>query len=373
MKLSDPIEETGFFWLPEEPERQLPGVLRISESGEANLEIIDLSPEHALVAIRIGTSSDIPNKASTPQKPSTPPPSKHEFGAPFSELHFRNFKRVVGMIKKGSVTLEDCYYSSQNYQSSGFTTSTIHSNFVFSGVCYDAEDEITFSEIKFSVEGLEEWLGISGIHVDHNLGTKHWQKGSVRYEPPADILISLPDEMEMLFDFEMSVPTGLSVTEARISQKAYIRLKSTRLRSLDNFLPLIIKLHRYFFFAVDKKNSLISVTGYSSDITIDKEKKREVPIKIYFRSPSYFENKPRINRHYMLFTCQDVEDKFEEIIANWMQNHDVLKEAFNQYFGTKYGAYKYLEGEFLSLVRGIEVLHRKSSQGSEMPEEQFNL
>ena len=369
MKLSESIEESGFFWLPEEPGRQLPGVLRISGSGEANLEITNLSPDHAVVAMRIGASS-IPNKASTQKKSSTPLPSKHEFGAPSFGLHFRDFKCVVGRIKKGFVTLEDCYYSSQNHQFSGFTTSTIHSNLVFIGVGYDAEDEITFSKIKFSVEGLDEWLGISGIHVDHNLGTEYWQKGLVHYEPPEDILISLPDEMEMIFGFEMSVPTGSSITEAKISQKAYIHLKSKKLRPLDEYLSLIFKFHQFFSFAINNTISLNSVTGFSSEITSG-EKNREVPIKIYYRSTLHADKNPKIRWHDMLLSCRDINDQFEETLANWLQNHDLFKEAFNEYFSAKYGAYKYLEGEFLSLVRGIEAWHRKISEDTVMPEDQF--
>ena len=370
MKLSEPIEETGFFWLPEDPKTRLPGVLRISESGEATLQITNLNQDHAVKSITIGKESVSPKKDSKQKNPLSPPFSKHEFGAPFPELHHREFKRVDGMIKKGYVSLEDCYYSSQNYQSSGFTTSTIISRFVFSGVGYDAEEEITFSEIKFSMEGLDEWLGISGIQVDHNLGTERWQEGSIQYEPPEKIILSLPEDMEMIFGFDVSVPSGLSITEARISQKAYIRLKSTRLRPLEDFLPLIFILHRFFCFAIDETISLVSVTGYSSGITIG-EKNREIPIKIYFKSPLYSKNKPRIHRHYMLFAYRDVEDKLEELIANWLQNHDSFKEAFNEYFAAKYGAYEYLEGEFLSLVRSIEVLHRKNTQDTEMPEEQF--
>lgn len=349
MKLSELIEETGFFWLPEDPKKKLPGVLRISESGETTLEIISLSHP-------VGTMIN-----------------EHQLGAPYLGELNRKFKRAVGRTKKGYVTLEDCFYYTQNFQSSGFTTSTIHSRIVFRGVAYDAEDEITFSEIKFSLEGLDEWLSISGIDVDHNLGTDRWQQGSVHYEPPEEIKFSLTNEMKMIFGFEMSVPTGFSITEARISQRAYIRLKSKKLRPLDDFLSLIFKLHRFFCFAIDRTISIKSVTGYSSELTSD-ENNRKIPITIYYRSTLYSGKTPEIYRHDMLFgyrDIRDINDKLEETFSNWLQNHDSFKEAFNEYFAAKYGAYEYLEGEFLSLVRGIEVLHRKSSQGTEMPEEQF--
>ena len=41
MRLSEPIEAAGSFWLPEEPDRKFSGVLRVSESGRATFELQD--------------------------------------------------------------------------------------------------------------------------------------------------------------------------------------------------------------------------------------------------------------------------------------------------------------------------------------------
>ena len=176
--------------------------------------------------------------------------------------------------------------------------------------------------------------------------------------------------MEMRFCFKMSVPTGLNMTEARISQRAYMRLKSKKLRPLDDFLSLIFKLRQFFCFAINETISLKSVTGYSSEITGEQEN-QEIPINIYYRSTLFSEKTPEVHRHNMLFLYRDISNELEEILTNWLQKHDVFKEAFNEYFAAEYGAYRYLEGKFLSFVRGIETLHRKSSPDTEMPEKQF--
>ena len=39
MRLDEPIEASGSFWQPEEPDAQFSGVLRITESGRATLEL----------------------------------------------------------------------------------------------------------------------------------------------------------------------------------------------------------------------------------------------------------------------------------------------------------------------------------------------
>ncbi len=43
MRLSEPIEKHGFFWLPDDAENKIPGILRISESGEITVEISQFS------------------------------------------------------------------------------------------------------------------------------------------------------------------------------------------------------------------------------------------------------------------------------------------------------------------------------------------
>lgn len=40
MRLSEKFEKAGYFWLPTTPAEKVPGTLKISESGEAELEII---------------------------------------------------------------------------------------------------------------------------------------------------------------------------------------------------------------------------------------------------------------------------------------------------------------------------------------------
>ena len=39
MRLAEPIEATGMFWLPEQPDTQLSGVLKISESSEITVDL----------------------------------------------------------------------------------------------------------------------------------------------------------------------------------------------------------------------------------------------------------------------------------------------------------------------------------------------
>lgn len=335
MRLSEKKEKAGYFWLPNASENKLPGTLHISEAGEIRLEVVG----DKIIALNAG--GDI--------------------------------KRVVGVIEdSGWVTFDECLCSnSSTSYPSGISKSTIHANFAFIGAGYDGNEEVKFSKFNFSVEGLDEWLGISGIKVEHS---QDYKSASIHYIPPEKIGLQLPNGMGLEFIFGWTLPGFPIVSEAKITQKAYVSLTSESLRSIDDYLDIAFKVNNFLCFATDKTVSLDSVTGYSSEITRESGngEKHEVPITVYYESNPYSEVKPKVLWHEMLFRYGHVADELEKILANWFANYQISEPAFNLYFASKSGAHKYLEGRFLSLAQGIETLHRRNSSDTFMPEGEFN-
>lgn len=338
MRLPEAIEKSGYFWLLSSPENKLPGTLRISESGATTLEIIGV------------------------------------FGDTLAALNDDNFdlNRVVGLIEDGKlVTLERCIYQNKSISFGGISKSTICVNFAFVGVGYDESEEVKFSRLDFSVEGLDEWLGISGIKVEHS---DDYKSTSLRYTPPEKIAFQLPSGMALEFIFGYTLPGSRTVIEAKITQKAYVSLNSKMLLPIDDYLDVVFKINNFLCFATDETVSLDSITCYSNKITreISNGEKREIAISVYYESYPYTEVKPEITWHKMLFRYGHVANELEKILANWLVNYQVSEPAFNLYFSSKSGAHKYLEGRFLSLAQGIETLHRRNSNDTLMSEDEFN-
>ena len=349
MRLSKPIEKTGFFWLPENTEKKLPGVLRISESGEVILEVLGLSEDHHLPR-------------------------------PFDEMPFlpgeEAGNRIVGIVGENKfVTLDQCLRVNLPFHFPGLWKSTFHARFAFIGFAVESGEDIAFSRIDFSVEGLDEWLGISGIHADYNWEEK---SASVQFDPPDEIAFQLSNGIEMKIGFTWELPSWPAITEAKITQKAYISLVSAELQPLDDFIPLLLKIHTFLSFAIDRPVSLRSVTGYSTEITREfrEGKKREVPIEVYYQSLPRSEAKSEIKPFDMLFIYRDVENHFEEIINRWLKNYEISGPAFNLYFTYHFDSYysdshRLRDVNFLLLVQGIETLHRRNSQEMQMPDTEF--
>lgn len=335
MRLSEPMEEKGFFWLPKEPKKQLPGVIRISESRKVTLEVFCLSdPIQCLI------SED------------------------------QNPNRIVGIIGNEFITLDECTYGDRSLQGN-ILTSTIYAKRAFIGSNYGEEEKITFSKIEFSVEGLDEWLPIFDLQGEYNSKDASMNGISIHYSPPKEIKLNLPDGIRLKFIFLSN--TYRDRTKININQKAYISLISEELQSIECFLKLIFKVHNFLRFAIDETVLIDSITGYSNEITqeLEEGKNYEVPIEIYYQSPLHSEERLGIHRPDMLFCYKDVADQVEEILTKWLENYDIYEPTFNLYFASVSSSQKYLEWKFLSLAQGIETLHRRSSQEMEMPEEEF--
>ncbi len=335
MQLSKPIEKPGFFWLPKEPRNQLPGVLRISESGEARLEVFCLSDP-----IQFLISED------------------------------QNPNRIVGIIGNELITLDECTYGDKSLQGS-ILISTIYAKRALIGFNYDDEEKITFSKIEFSVEGLDEWLPIFDLQGRYNSKDASIHGISIHYSPPKEISLDLPDGIRLKFIFLSN--TYHDRTKISINQKAYISLISEELQPIECFLELVSKVHNFLRFAIDETVLIDSIIGYSNEITqeLEEVKNYEVPIEIYYQSTLNSEERLEIHRPDMLFCYKDVADQIEEILTKWLKNYDIYEPTFNLYFASVSSGQKYLEWKFLSLAQGIETLHRRSSQEKEMSEGEF--
>lgn len=278
-------------------------------------------------------------------------------------------KRVVGIIKNSMVTLDNCYKNPRTINFGGISQSVIKAQYAYIGVGYEINEAITFSRLDFSVEGLDEWLSITGVKIEHQWETK---SGTIQYSPPNEIQVQLPDGISLTFTFSWTLPGGGEITEAKITQKAYISLRSCIPRPIEDFLALVFKITNFLCFAIDKIVSIESVTAYSDELTTEFEEgqKRRVPVTIYYEGVPT-EVRPRVGWHNMLFQYGHIAQELEKVMTNWLANYEISEPAFNLYFASQSGAHRYIDGRFLSLAQGIETLHRRNSDRTLMPDSDF--
>ncbi len=341
MRVSDEFKRAGYFWLPSAPDRRIPGTLTIRDGGKIELEVVGLFDE----------SVDGLNKAIN---------GKDELD------------RINGHIEKyGLVTLDNCFYRNKNISFGGISKSTIHVNRAFVGVAYDDKEVVLLNELQFSVEGIDEWVGLSGIKVQHNFEER---TASITYVPPNEISLDLHDGMKLLITFSWTLPCFSSQREAKITQKTFFKIESENERPIDDFVSAAYKIVTLLCFAIDKTVCIEQVSATSNSITQDVGDGRTVPVRmsIYYASLPFENNPPKIDWHSMLFRFGEIADDAERIINNWLEAYEEIDPALNLYFSTKTGAHKYLESRFLALAQGLETYHRRTSNDKLMEETVFN-
>jgi len=334
MRIEEEYIKTGYFWLPEQQENKIPGILTIKDGGYIELEVVGLFDE----------SIDALNGED-------------------------DLSRIIGHVEKdGLVTLDNCFYAEKNISFSGISKSKIRVNRVLSGIAYNKDVEITFNSLSFSIDCFDEWVSISGINVQNDWDN---QTAIISYKPPEKISYSLDNGMQLEICFAYTLPGFPNITEAKITQRAYFKLSSETLKPLGDFTEIAYKLTSLMCFAIDTTVSLKNLTARSMEI--NKGNSSPVPINIYYRSNPFSEKSPKKSWHEMLFNYGAIKINAQDIFNNWLNAYETLSPALNLYFSTKTGAQKYLDGKFLALAQGLETYHRRTSDEKLMSKEDFRL
>ena len=327
MRIKEEFKRSGYFWLPSASSEKVPGTLSISDGGHIELEVIG----------RFGGRIEVSLNAD-----------------------LNPIERIVGHIEKdGFVTLDDCYYKTLPLSLMGdISKSLIHVGKVFIGVRYDEGESPVFNTLTFSVEGIDEWVGISGISVEHHFEER---TATISYQPPEDISLDLDNGMRLLITFHWTLPGAPIIKEARISQKTYFQLVSEEERELKEFISVVRKITHFLCFAIDKTVSLDSMSATADNLRQDlgEGQTRLVPVNIYYSSLPYSKDEPKIHQHDMLLGFAKIQSDVEKKIKNWIGAYKETYPAFDLYFSVKTGEQPYLDVRFLTLARGLEAYHKR--------------
>ena len=331
MKLSHSIEKAGFFWVPEDPEIKFPGTLNISENGEIILEISYLS-DH----------------------------SNHKItGCRYNEIDDDELWDIIiaGVIDQEDIILYKSRMIKKTDRIDGVSTMIFDISFALFGFEYEEGKEIVLSNMKFSMEGLREWLFLSGISTQNDYETRNY---TISSEPLSSLSMGNHD------NFDLEITFGRSFNRAKfdvnITQEAYFCLISEKLRPLHDFLDMIYKVRSFLCLAIDRMISIKSITSYS---IVNR------PIKIYYKSFPSSDEIINIHRYGMLFSYSDIRDRFDHVIKKWLDGYNAIKPVFRLYFASSSMFDTYSPERFLLLVRAIEVFHRKNFDGRRFSDQKF--
>jgi hypothetical protein len=336
MRIEEEYVRTGYFWLPENEDRKIPGILTILNGGNMKLEVVGLFDD----SIQAINGND-------------------------------DLNRIIGHIEQdGLITLDNCYYTEKNISLGGISKSIIYVSRVLSGVAYGKDEPVTFNSLSFSVDCLDEWVGISGIKISCDPENK---TADITYMLPGSIEYQLNNDMKLAICFAYTPLRSSNSTEAKISQRTYLKLVSVALRPLSDFTKVAYKLTHLMCFAIDATVTLNNLIAKSSEIQIEmgEGERYSVPVRVYYPSIPFSEEAPKKRWHQMLFSYRTIKSNAQDVFNNWINAYEIIAPALSLYFSTKNGAQKYLDGKFLALAQGLETYHRRTSDEKLMDSNEF--
>ena len=332
MRIKEEIKRSGFFWLPSSPENQIFGILLMSDGGDVKLELTEsLDPS---IQAQLGVT------------------------------HPDSLNPILGHVEKdGPVRIDRCYHTSKKrsiVHGKLIVSDVIRASRAFIGFPYDESTEPRFNTFTFSVEGIDEWVGISGIEVDRQIENSAL---TISYNRPTDISFNLKNDMQLLITFAWTPPGSPNTKSAEVSQKTFFKLISKDACELDKFIFIAQKITAFLCFVMNKIVCLDSMSATSDNLRQNTGDGRTapIPVKIYCPSWPYAKDQPEINELDMLFRFTEIQGRAESIINRWIDNYEQITPALDLYFLTKTGTLPTLNIHFLILAQAVEAYHRKTS------------
>jgi ApeA N-terminal domain 1 len=323
--LDTDFEHKGYFWLPEDPEEQLAGILKFSQAEGVVLDLFGYFDKYV---------------------------------NPYS----KESNIILGITSSGKkVTLQNCFEHSRSMGMPGFASSSISSINLFIGDHFKTVEDLCFSELCISYKGINEWLDISGFEKPIYDGVN--KELSVKYKKPSDIIFEIKDDWNLLVQFNYFAPLQYfhPVEKFEIRQAPVIVFKPLQ---ITNFKEFNNQLHVF--------NSLISICYFSYPqvesieyyITDEDNPENTKKIQWYYRHGiNYSKLKKYSSRHDFLMTYKDIKVNSEDIFKNWYRLYEQASATIDTLAEELMHRNNNIEFRFLGLTQAMESFHQRIKGG----------
>lgn len=335
MRITDPISESGYFWLPSTPDHKVPGRITISNGGKVEIETI----------------GHLSNSASQLEQ--------------MLSLNTQGEERIHGHINQfGDITVDHCTYTKQILSTLG-GTSLSAINAYLGALIPDGAPPL-FESIDFSFDGLNEWARQAALS---QVRSEDRSEISITYKKPKNIDLNIGEGvyLHIIYDYFYSGSPETRTLKSII----YLRLTFEEPQNIEEAIIFLHRIQNFFSFAMDKTIHLLDIIGRHEKYKTGNAKQFN-PIRIFYHGvydPG--EEPPKIHVPEMLFYLELVKETLEENITRWLRYYEVITPTLNLYFSQKSGGYRFLNGRFLALAQAVETLHRNTSEEKFMNEGEF--
>ncbi len=287
------------------------------------------------------------------------------FGTFNSGLLNRETKTIIlGETNKGDITLVDNYYKTTRHSFESDVTIGIYKpNFIIVGHHFESFESIQFQKITFKTFNLFEWFDISGLN--HSIKKTTF---SVEYSKPPQLSFEYFDGCKGVIDFHYSASLEGIANKTEIEEACSVTFEYAEKRKFKDILMDVYTFNGFVTFVTFEQSYPLSISF--SDIEYIKEGKPKT-IKCSYDNPTYgTQYKPRRKGEHLI-DYSDIKDDFSSLIKNWYKRNQEIKPVFSLMLYSFKDKLKFSEDKFMDIVRAVETFHRRTTNCTKMPKEEF--
>ena len=326
-RLSTPFEMRGIWWLPEQPENQVPGTLKYTPDGGLVLEL----DGHLQT---VGGTQTVPLAV-----------THHELVLGTSNLG--THCTLVKATKRGF---------SINATNEITHTEVFTSEFAFFGQHFTAPGAIEFDDANIIFTSFTNWVN---KHPFLTKVSENQSKHVVEYNEPNDISFPLHSEqvsvyVQIVHNLILNSTHGTSFL---MEYRPHLRLFTDKTIQYQEYHSIIMHILKLLSFFVGRSVYVESIVARHP------QSGNEVSIIYVQKHADYKSNIPH---HKMILSLDDIHDYMQHVVVEWFNKYQLIKPTIDLFLGLMSIPKIYLEFKYLALVQAIESYHRATMDGKYM-------
>ena len=315
----DSIEWKGYFFLPENKEEKLPGILKFDPSEGIAVDLFGSFDSYA----------NIPS----------------------------NKKNVMlGITSEGKeITLVNCFETERGNSFPGFPSSKFSATYLLAGYHFESYEKIFFSYVNIEYENFNAWVDISGFNkpeYDYNEN-----KLTVVYKQPEKLHFDLNENWKGEVEFVFYRPHEFFIPSEKINieQTPIFKIRPAADSHFDEFDKVMYIFNSFLAINYYQYPILKSITFYISDKEEFEGKLFDKSVQLYFYTGYNAGKKVRSKRELLIE--YKLYANFNESIQKWYKLYNTIEKPVKVLNECLMRRGNPIETHFTSLVNALENMH----------------
>lgn len=258
---------------------------------------------------------------------------------------------ILGLTSDGKrITLYRCFEYSRTINLPGMETCTYQPLYILIGKHFKNKEELEFYSIKARFKNLDLWLGKFGFK-NINFSNNNLL---IDYQLPSRINFKINDTLNGKINFNLSAPLNRNILKATIEQTAELEIESQIKKPFSEILNDLMCFQNFLTLGTFE-------TAYPFSIKLlqDENKKENYEVVLVYKPSFTFSVDEKRHLREFLFSYQDLENNFEEIICKWFQLKFKIEPVILLLLDSFHNKGKFNENRFLNIVQALETYHRR--------------